>query len=236
MAHRTWAGVAVLVVLVAAALATTTEVWAAPTASKAAATGKACPPFHGRKWQLPYGGKSGTRYQWSITGTAFTCKTAKPWVVKLTNDLIHVSGLLHKGPKGYKCLGTADKEGYAATGVCFKGSIATYKEGFSWSGSTKPKRHVASSIAGKWSGKYSGAFSGTFKLHWTRSGSTLSGSITLSNPSGTYSIKGSVHGSKIAFGALAAGATYTGAWSGKSMSGHYNTPKGGGPWSAHKTS
>ena len=95
---------------------------------------------------------------------------------------------------------------------------------------------VRPSLAGTWSGKYSGAFSGTFKLHWKKTGSTLSGLITLSNPSGTYSIKGSVHGGKIAFGAVGAGATYTGSWLGKFMSGHYKTPKGGGSWSAHKTS
>lgn len=99
--------------------------------------------------------------------------------------------------------------------------------------STTPKPHV--SLAGKWSGKYSGAFSGTFKLHWTKSGSKLTGSITLSNPPGTYNVTGSVHGGKIAFGAVGAGATYTGTWSGKKMSGHYNTPKGGGSWSADKT-
>ena len=38
-------------------------------------------------------------------------------------------------------------------------------------------------LAGTWSGSYQGAFSGTFTLHWTRSGSHLSGTISLSNPS-----------------------------------------------------
>lgn len=92
-----------------------------------------------------------------------------------------------------------------------------------------------SSLAGKWSGKYSGAYSGTFTLRWTLSGSRLRGSITL-KPGGTYNITGIVHGSKIAFGAVGAGATYTGSVSGKSMSGSYKTAKGGGRWSAHKTS
>ena len=92
------------------------------------------------------------------------------------------------------------------------------------------------SLAGTWSGHYSGAFSGTFTLHWTRSGSHLNGSITLSNPSGKYGINGSVHGSAIKFGAVGAGATYMGKVSGKSMSGSYNSPKGGGTWSAHKHS
>jgi hypothetical protein len=44
-----------------------------------------------------------------------------------------------------------------------------------------------------------------------------------------------VHGSAINFGAVGAGATYTGKVSGKSMSGNYESPKGGGTWSAHKT-
>lgn len=94
-----------------------------------------------------------------------------------------------------------------------------------------PKR---SPLAGTWSGKYSGAFSGSFTLHWKLSGSILSGSITLSNPSGTYGIKGKVRGSAISFGAVGVGATYTGSVSGKSMSGRYNSPQGGGRWSARK--
>ena len=93
-----------------------------------------------------------------------------------------------------------------------------------------------STLAGTWSGRYSGAFSGTFTLHWTQSRSILHGSITLSNPHGKYGINGSVHGTAITFGAVGAGATYTGAVSGKSMSGSYKSPRGGGRWSAHKTS
>jgi hypothetical protein len=99
---------------------------------------------------------------------------------------------------------------------------------------TKLQRHVP--LAGTWSGKYSGAFSGTFTLHWTQSGTTLKGSITLSSPHGTYTINGSVKGSAIKFGAVGAGATYKGSVSGKSMSGTYKSPQGGGSWSAHKGS
>ena len=91
-------------------------------------------------------------------------------------------------------------------------------------------------LAGTWSGKYSGAYSGTVTLHWTQSKSKLTGSIALSNPHGTYGINGSVQGSSITFGAVGAGATYTGSVSGKSMSGRYKSPGGGGTWSAHKTS
>lgn len=91
-------------------------------------------------------------------------------------------------------------------------------------------------LAGTWSGRYGGAFAGTFKLHWSQSGSKLTGTIALSNPRGTYRIGGSVRGSAIKFGAVTVGATYTGSVSGKSMAGNYRSPQGGGTWSARKTS
>ena len=91
-------------------------------------------------------------------------------------------------------------------------------------------------LAGTWSGRYSGAYKGTFTLRWRQSGSKLNGSIALSYPHGTYPISGSVNGNSIRFGAVGAGATYTGSVSGKSMSGRYRTATGGGTWSAHKTS
>jgi hypothetical protein len=94
----------------------------------------------------------------------------------------------------------------------------------------------STSLAGTWSGKYSGAFSGTFTLHWKETGSKLHGSIKLSRPHGTYPVTGTVRGTAIKFGAVGAGATYTGAVHGSSMSGHYKTGQGGGSWSAHKTS
>ena len=97
-------------------------------------------------------------------------------------------------------------------------------------------KSAASSLPGTWSGHYSGAFKGTFILHWELSKSRLTGTIKLSYPRGTYSVSGSVHGSAIKFGAVGAGATYTGTVSGKSMSGRYQTPQGGGSWAAKKTS
>jgi hypothetical protein len=92
-----------------------------------------------------------------------------------------------------------------------------------------------SALAGTWSGRYGGAYSGTFTIHWRQVGSQLRGSITLSRPSGTFSITGSVRGAAIKFGAVGAGATYTGSVSGRTMSGHYKTAQGGGTWSAHKS-
>jgi hypothetical protein len=91
-------------------------------------------------------------------------------------------------------------------------------------------------LAGTWSGRYSGAVSGTFTLRWTQSGSTLRGSIKLSNPPGRYPITGIVRGSKISFGAVGVGATYTGTISGTSMSGRWKSANRGGTWSARKTS
>jgi hypothetical protein len=96
--------------------------------------------------------------------------------------------------------------------------------------------HAAtSSLSGSWSGKYSGAYHGTFSLHWTQSGSQLRGTIKLSNSKGVLGIKGSVRGGSIKFGTVGGpGITYSGSASGSSMSGRYQTPGGGGPWSAHR--
>ena len=98
-------------------------------------------------------------------------------------------------------------------------------------------RGASGPLSGTWSGKYGGAYHGTFTLHWTQSGSRLSGTIKLSNTSSRPSITGTVRGSTIRFGTVGSAAiTYSGSVSGKSMSGRYHTPGGGGSWSAHKTS
>jgi hypothetical protein len=95
----------------------------------------------------------------------------------------------------------------------------------------KPK----SKLAGKWTGSYSGAVSGNFTIHWKQNGSELRGHITLSNPQGKYGINGSIHKGKIKFGAVSVGAKYKGTFSGKSMSGTWTSPQGGGDWSASKS-
>jgi hypothetical protein len=103
---------------------------------------------------------------------------------------------------------------------------------------TSPSALVnGTALSGKWSGQYSGTYSGTFTLNWQQTGSDLSGSITLSSPAGTLPINGTVNGSAIQFGTVGGpGITYTGSVSGNSMSGSYQTPAGGGSWSANKTS
>lgn len=93
-------------------------------------------------------------------------------------------------------------------------------------------------LGGTWKGSYSGSYSGTFTIQWRqKSSGALTGKITLSRPQGTYGISGKVRGATITFGAVGAGATYSGSVSGSSMSGRYRTGDGGsGHWSAHKTS
>jgi hypothetical protein len=100
--------------------------------------------------------------------------------------------------------------------------------------SSSSSRLASQKLAGKWKGHYSGALSGRFTIRWKQTGSKLSGTITLSNPQGKYGIGGSVRHGKIKFGAVAVGATYKGSVHGTSMSGTWNSPKGGGGWSAHK--
>ena len=97
--------------------------------------------------------------------------------------------------------------------------------------------HKTLQLGGKWSGNYHGGrYSGSFTLNWTQSGTKLSGSLNLSDPSGTYSCTGSINGRSITFGAVSVGATYTGSVSstGKSMSGNWKSPVDSGSWSASK--
>ena len=124
----------------------------------------------------------------------------------------------------------------AATVVaaCFTTLVAASALGASPTHHAAKPKHI--SIAGTWSGSYSGAFKGSFTLHWTLKKSKLAGTILLSFPKGSYHVSGSTRGKAITFGAVGAGATYTGTVSGAKMSGSYKTPRGGGTWSAHKVS
>lgn len=130
---------------------------------------------------------------------------------------MHISLLRRKVQLGAAVLGV-----FVLLSVCAGAALAAH-------GATRPIQ-----LAGTWSGHYSGAVSGSFTLHWTQSGSKLTGTITLSNPPGKYGIGGSIKGKAIHFGAVSVGATYTGSASGTSMSGTWKSPEGGGSWSAHK--
>lgn len=124
----------------------------------------------------------------------------------------------------------------AAVAICCSASIATAANSRS-AAAPASKARAAASLTGTWSGTYGGAYHGSFTLSWKQTGSRLSGTIKLSNPKTTPNITGSVRGGTIRFGTVGSAAiTYSGSVSGKSMSGSYHTPGGGGPWSAHKTS
>jgi hypothetical protein len=125
---------------------------------------------------------------------------------------------------------------FAAITICGSSSIATAASFPTASVSASKVRAALGPLSGTWSGKYGGAYRGTFTLRWTQSGSRLSGTIKLSNPSSTPRVTGTVRGGTIRFGTVSGGITYSGSVSGKSMSGSYKTPGGGGSWSAHKTS
>jgi hypothetical protein len=103
--------------------------------------------------------------------------------------------------------------------------------------SAAPRSAARADLSGSWSGQYSGAYMGTFKLSWQQTGSSLSGSITLSTSPGTLSLNGTVSGSRISFGTVGSAAiTYSGTVSGKSMSGSYRVNgAAGGNWSATKS-
>ncbi len=115
----------------------------------------------------------------------------------------------------------------AAVAICCGAAVASAASASTASGP----------LSGTWSGKYGGAYRGTFTLHWKESGSKLSGTIKLStNGNAKLNVTGTVHASTIRFGTVGSSAiTYSGSVSGKSMSGSYHTPGGGGSWSAHKT-
>lgn len=125
---------------------------------------------------------------------------------------------------------------FAAIAICGS-SLASAASFPTASVSAANVRAARSPLSGTWSGTYGGAYRGTFTLRWVQSGSRLSGTIKLSNLNAKLPVNGTVRGGTIRFGTVGSAAiTYTGSVSGKSMSGRYQTPRGGGSWSARKTS
>lgn len=110
---------ALLLVVAAAFLAT------ASTAG-ARSAGQVCPSFK----------QSGVSYRWETIGKGWTCASAKPWVVKLIGDRVHVESKsvpLTNGPRGYHCAANPGSRGGRATaGQCIKGTIAFPQSGFAW--------------------------------------------------------------------------------------------------------
>ena len=104
------------------------------------------------------------------------------------------------------------------------------------SSSTAKSSAALAGLAGTWNGHYNGSYSGTFTLNWTQSGSDLTGAITLSEPSVTLPIHGTMSNGQIRFGTVGSTAiTYTGSVSGSTMSGQYQVAGGvggTGAWNA----
>lgn len=91
-------------------------------------------------------------------------------------------------------------------------------------------------MSGTWSGTYNGSFVGKFKLTLQQTGPALSGSITLSAPSETLDVSGTVSGNTISFGTLGStDITYSGKIAGSMMAGSYSVNGApGGDWTATK--
>jgi len=95
---------------------------------------------------------------------------------------------------------------------------------------------MAGDLTGTWNGTYNGSYSGTFTVKWTQNGSNVDGTIALPSVGTTEQLNGTVSGDKITFGTVGSFAvTYSGTFSGSSMSGSYNvTGSPAGNWSATK--
>jgi hypothetical protein len=91
-------------------------------------------------------------------------------------------------------------------------------------------------IAGTWNGTFTGkTSSGTFKVAFTQQGETVAGNITITGTGGNGqgTISGKLTGNKITFGAIVGTAvSFTGSFSGNSMSGSYTSGTDSGTWKA----
>lgn len=116
------ASFAVLAIAVTVALAAASGVQAAPAASAI------CPAFT----------KFGLKFQWEVVGSHFTCKSAKPIVLRLIKQKVPNGAEkvpLHHGPKKYHCYAEDGVKHHVAVGVCYLGTLQFPKSGFSWFGS-----------------------------------------------------------------------------------------------------
>jgi hypothetical protein len=106
----------------------------AATATPATSANSVCPKLTGHTWHKD--GKSGNKYNWEVVGTAFTCGSAKHWVLTLLAKPVRGTGRipLKGGPSGYHCVGNLlDAKGYPYWGMCYQHTIAFPKNGISWS-------------------------------------------------------------------------------------------------------
>jgi hypothetical protein len=114
-------------------LAVAAMLFLTPVGTPATSANSVCPPLTGHTWHAD--GKSGHKYKWEVIGTAFTCGSAKHWVLKLLATHVRGTGrvALHGGPRGYHCVGSLiDAKGYPYWGMCYQGTVAFPKNGISW--------------------------------------------------------------------------------------------------------
>jgi hypothetical protein len=96
-----------------------------------AAVGRAAPADNAICRPFTLGGE---KIQWEVVGTS-TCAASKPWILKLYKDHVKSAGsvVLHNGPAGYHCNATQENaKGHVVGGVCYKGTLAFPKAGFTW--------------------------------------------------------------------------------------------------------
>lgn len=120
--------------LLACAVAVGCSALTAHAAAAATLGSPLCPgKLAGPAWTHLTTKASGSHYEVSTLGTAFTCKTATVWVKKFItqNAPNRTSFNRLAGPKGYTCKALADKQGKAFSGSCLKVS-ATGTSGFGW--------------------------------------------------------------------------------------------------------
>ncbi len=101
---------------------------AGATTSHAASTGQLCPTFK----------EGGLKVQWETAGTGWSCSSAKKWVVKLMHDHVKAAAgnvPLKNGPRSYHCFAVTVKKGLVSGGLCYLGTLAYPKSGFTWNGS-----------------------------------------------------------------------------------------------------
>jgi hypothetical protein len=106
----------------------------ATAASGASPKSTTCPPVTGVKWVLPYAPhSSGTKYDLHVSGSKLTCKQAAKDVKKLVATHLRTSGPLPGGPKGWKCIGSPDKNGHPYMGTCQpKSEGFVPRDSFTW--------------------------------------------------------------------------------------------------------
>jgi hypothetical protein len=88
----------------------------------------------GPTWTHPTTGVSGSKYEVSTFGSAFSRKAATKLVKKFITETVKSrtsANVLTNGPKGYTCKALADKQGHAFSGSCLK--MHPSPTGFGWS-------------------------------------------------------------------------------------------------------